>query len=81
MKYLIYLSMIAISSVSYADTYHYVGPTDNNGYHMDVIFKVSGSLSPNTDYINNPANLGLISGSIAILDASGNNAGASTPIP
>jgi len=82
MKRLIPLAVFAVSSTGYADTYHYVGPTNPaNGYHMEATLKVAGSLTPNTDYINAPANLGLISGSISVLDAAGNNAGASTPIP
>ena len=42
---------------------------------------MTGSLTPDTDYINAPATLKLVSGSISILDSLGNNAGASTPIP
>ena len=87
MKRIICLSLLAGANLAYADTYHFVGPTDAAyGYHMEVTFKVAGSLSPNTDYVLNPvtlqpSNIGLISGTIAVLDANGKNAGASTPVP
>lgn len=82
MKRIVLSSLALISNTVLADTYHYVGPTNPlTGYHLEATFKVTGSLTPNTDYINNPANLNLVSGSISVLDASGNNAGASTPIP
>lgn len=78
MKRLLFLAMFSVTGVGYADTYYYVGPTSpQNGYHLEATFKVNGALLPNTDYMN----LGIISGSISVLDNKGNNAGASTPIP
>ena len=82
MKNILFLTLLALMSIAQADTYNYVSPTDPlTGNHFEVTFKVTGSLTPNTDYINAPANLNFVSGTISLLDSTGANVAGSSPIP